>query len=104
MTVESDVAGPNRRGENVFATSGLTIAKRRTKLTVVTHRHERVMNAALYFELVDAIAKIDGPADLEVVAERVAATPMQPLERRVLDRALRARAEALAIRQQVRGG
>ena len=59
------------------------------------------MNAALYFELVDAVAKIDGPADLKVVAERISATPMHPLERRVLDRALRARTEALAIRRQL---
>jgi hypothetical protein len=59
------------------------------------------MNAALYFELVDAVAKIDGPADLKVVAERISATPMHPLERRVLDRALRARTEALAMRRQL---
>jgi hypothetical protein len=59
------------------------------------------MNAALYFELVDAVARIDGPADLKVVAERISATPMHPLERRVLDRALRARTEALAMRRQL---
>ena len=58
------------------------------------------MNTALYLELVDAVARIDGPAELKLVAERVAATPMDPLERRVLDRALRARREAIAIRRQ----
>jgi hypothetical protein len=58
------------------------------------------MNTALYLELVDAVARIDGPAELKLVAERVAGTPMDPLERRVLDRALRARGEAIAIRRQ----
>ena len=55
------------------------------------------MNAALYFELVDAVAKVDGSAKLRVVADRIATTPMHPLERRVLERALRARTEALDI-------
>jgi hypothetical protein len=61
------------------------------------------MNAALYFELVDAVASVDGLAGLAAVAERIAATPMHPLERRVLDRALRARSEALALQIQVNG-
>jgi hypothetical protein len=59
------------------------------------------MNAALYFELVDAVARIDSPAQLKVVADRIAATPMHPFERRVLDRALRSRTETLAIQQQL---
>lgn len=59
------------------------------------------MNASTYFELVDAIAGVDGDAGLAAIASRVAATPMHPLERRVLDRALRARSEALAIRCQL---
>ncbi len=59
------------------------------------------MNAALYFELVDAVTKIDGSAKLRVVADRIAATPMHPLERRVLERALRARTEALDIQTQL---
>lgn len=59
------------------------------------------MNASLYFELVDAVARVDGHAELIVVAERVSATEMHALERRVLDRALRARSEALAIRCQL---
>ena len=58
------------------------------------------MNAALYFELVDAVARIDGPATLKAVADRIASTPMHPLERRVLERALRARTEALDIHAQ----
>ncbi len=59
------------------------------------------MNAALYFELVDAVASIDDSVQLNLVADRIAATSMHPLERRVLDRALRARTEALAIQQQL---
>ena len=59
------------------------------------------MNAALYFELVDAVARIDELAQLKVVADRISATPMHPLERRVLDRALRARSEALMIQRHL---
>ena len=59
------------------------------------------MDAALYFELVDAVARIDGQAELDAVTERVMATPMHPLERRVLDRALRARTEALALQREL---
>jgi hypothetical protein len=59
------------------------------------------MNASLYFELVDAVARVDGYAELIVVAERVLATEMHALERRVLDRALRARSEALDLRYQL---
>ena len=58
------------------------------------------MNAALYFELVDAVARIDGQAELEAVTERVMTTAMHPLERRVLERALRARTEALALQRE----
>ena len=59
------------------------------------------MNAALYFELVDAVTRIEGSAQLKAVAERIAATPMHPLERRVLERALRARTEALDIHENL---
>ena len=59
------------------------------------------MDAALYFELVDAVARIDGEAGLADVAARITATEMHPLERRVLDRALRARGEALALQSQL---
>ena len=57
------------------------------------------MEAALYFELVAAVAGVEKQAELDRVAERVMATPLHPLERRVLDRALRARTEALALHQ-----
>ncbi|HEX5074309.1 MAG TPA: hypothetical protein VFW03_13925 [Gemmatimonadaceae bacterium] len=59
------------------------------------------MNAAQYFELVDAVAKIDGQARLQVVAHRIATTTMHPLERRVLERALRARTEALDLQSHL---
>ena len=59
------------------------------------------MNAALYFELVDAVAQVDGSARLRVVADRIAATSMHPLERRVLERALRARTEALDLQSHL---
>ena len=59
------------------------------------------MDAALYFELVDAVARIDGQAELATLSERVMATSMHPLERRVLERALRARREALALQHQL---
>jgi hypothetical protein len=59
------------------------------------------MDAALYFELVDAVARVDKQSDLATVSERVMETPMHPLERRVLERALRARSEALALQGQL---
>lgn len=57
------------------------------------------MDASLYFQLVDAIASVRTPRDLEALAERVASTHMHPLERRVLERALRARLEALDLNE-----
>jgi len=59
------------------------------------------MNAAEYFELVDAVTKIDGKIQLRIVADRIATTPMHPLERRVLERALRARTEALDLQSHL---
>jgi len=59
------------------------------------------MNAALYFELVDAVSRVDESPQLKLVADRIAMTPMHPLERRVLERALRARTEALAIQRNL---
>jgi hypothetical protein len=58
------------------------------------------MDASLYFQLVDAVSSVTSPRDLVTVAERVRATRMHPLERRVLERALRARAEALDLHDQ----
>jgi hypothetical protein len=59
------------------------------------------MDAALYFELVDAVARIDGQAELAVVSERVMATPLHPFERLALDRVLRARSEALVLQREL---
>jgi hypothetical protein len=58
------------------------------------------MDAALYFELVDAIAKVDQESELAAITSRVIVASMHPLERRVLERALRARAEAIALQSQ----
>ena len=55
------------------------------------------MNAAEYFELVDAVTKIDGKTHLLVVAARIAPPAMHPPARRVLERALRARTAALDL-------
>ena len=59
------------------------------------------MDAALYFELVDAVARVDGQVELAAVTKRVMATTMHPLERRVLERALRARSESLVLQSQL---
>jgi hypothetical protein len=59
------------------------------------------MDAALYFELVDAVARVDGPAELAAVTARVNTTSMHPMERRILDRSLRARGEAIALQTQL---
>jgi len=59
------------------------------------------MDAALYFELVDAVARVDGQVELAAVVNRVMATSMHPLERRVLERALRARTESLMLQSQL---
>jgi hypothetical protein len=60
-----------------------------------------VMNASVYFELVAAVAKVDSESELTVVADRVSAAELDGLARKVLDRALRARSEALALRGQL---
>ena len=59
------------------------------------------MDATLYFELVDAVARIDRQVELVAVSERIARTDMHPLERRVLDRAVRARGEAIALHSEL---
>ena len=58
------------------------------------------MDAALYFELVDAIAEVDRESELAAIRSRLIVTSMHPLERRVLERALRARGEAIALQSQ----
>jgi len=59
------------------------------------------MDASVYFQLVDAIANARSPRELSAAVDRVAATPMHPLERRVLDRALRTRAEMLDLHEMI---
>ena len=59
------------------------------------------MDATLYYELDDAVARVEVLADMAEVTTRVMAAPMHPLERRVLERALRARGEALALQHQL---
>lgn len=59
------------------------------------------MDASLYFQLVDAIASARAPRELAAMTARVATTTMHPLERRVLERALRARAEALDLTENM---
>lgn len=58
------------------------------------------MDAALYFMLADSIARASGLQDLASIADRVATTEMHSLERRVLERALRGRAAAIALHPQ----
>jgi len=80
----------------------VAFAKGTASDAAIPYCHEIVMNASLYFELVDAVARVDSESALTVLAERVSATEMHGLERRVLDRALRARSEALALRCQLK--
>ena len=53
------------------------------------------MDARAYFDLTDAISAAHSPAALEAIRTRIRATEMHPFERRVLERVLRTRAEAL---------
>lgn len=55
------------------------------------------MDARHYFQISDAIAAADSLDALTSLTEVVGATEMHPQERRVLERALRARADALRI-------
>jgi hypothetical protein len=55
------------------------------------------MDARHYFHLTDAIAAADSGEALTSLTEVVKTTEMHPLERRVLERALRSRADALRI-------
>ena len=55
------------------------------------------MDARHYFQISDAIAAADSLDALTSLTEEVGATEMHPLERRVLERALRSRADALRI-------
>jgi hypothetical protein len=96
-----DNCTPNRIEEQGLASFGAVIAKAGSAF-VGHHNHTTShMDAAPYFELVDAIARIDGQAELDAVTERVMATVSHPLERQVLERALRARTESLALQREL---
>jgi hypothetical protein len=55
------------------------------------------MDARLYFQLTDSIASAHSPDDLATMFDLVRATEMHPLERQALERALRAKADALRL-------
>jgi len=55
------------------------------------------MLARAYFQLVDAIAAACTEAHLLTLGDRIALTGMHPLERRALERQLRARELALLV-------
>ena len=55
------------------------------------------MLARAYFQLVDAIAAAHTAAELSALRDRIAAVEMHPLERRTLERQLRARERMLQL-------
>jgi hypothetical protein len=59
------------------------------------------MDARHYFQLTDAIAAANSLDALASLTAVVGATEMHPLERRVLERALRSREDALRIGEVV---
>ena len=55
------------------------------------------MNSSFYFKLVDEIASVRAPRELAALVDRVASATMHPVQRRVLERALQVRSEALDL-------
>ena len=55
-----------------------------------------VMDASLYFRIVDGIAAATTPADLEVLTSAIAAASPHPIELRALERKLNARQSTLS--------
>jgi len=55
------------------------------------------MDARAYFELTDAIAEANTAEALATIADRIRATEMHPLERRVIERVLRSRSDTLRL-------
>ena len=55
------------------------------------------MDAHIYFELTDAIAAATDRGELDALRERLDATEMHPIERRVLERVLRSRVDMLRL-------
>ena len=59
------------------------------------------MDARAYFEFTDAIAAANDPVELDGIRDRLDATEMHPMERRVLERALRTRVDTLRLTEIV---
>lgn len=59
------------------------------------------MDARAYFEFTDAIAAAQSPGELDAIRDRLEATDMHPIERRVLERALRTRVDTLRLTEIV---
>jgi hypothetical protein len=59
------------------------------------------MDARAYFELTDAIAAANSPRELDEIRDRLETTDMHPIERRVLERALRTRVDTLRLTEIV---
>lgn len=59
------------------------------------------MDARAYFQFTDAIAAAKEQIELDAIRDRLEATEMHPMERRVLERALRTRADTLQITEIV---
>jgi hypothetical protein len=59
------------------------------------------MDARAYFEISDAIAAAKSRRELDAVQDRLEATDMHPMERRVLERALRTRGDTLRLTEIV---
>jgi len=59
------------------------------------------MDARAYFEFTDAIAAAKNPGELDAIRNRLEATDMHPMERRVLERALRTRVDTLRLTEIV---
>ena len=55
------------------------------------------MDARAYFELTDAIAAATDRGELDALRDRVDATTMHAMERRVLERVLRSRVDTLRL-------
>lgn len=59
------------------------------------------MDARAYFELTDAIAAANNRGELDAIKDRLETADMHPIERRVLERALRTRGDTLRLTEIV---
>jgi hypothetical protein len=72
-----------------------------SRLPVPARRTRPPMDARAYFQLTDAIASADTADALAALADRIRGTEMHPLERRVIERVLRTRADTLRLAEVV---